>query len=157
MTAPPSIGQSDGPKWPRRSKLISSAQASPSVHSIANQDNQYLTISSLQGTYIYAVVQVTKDLQPVIFSEWLLPGVDFELGVSDVTLAQFESLAHRLGRDSPSETLHEWTSLPSSMLSLAQFLKVFTSPCPMTLSQKLSFRSASSCWHRHMLRISVPI
>ncbi|KAG6897214.1 hypothetical protein C0992_003412 [Termitomyces sp. T32_za158] len=145
MTVPPSITQSDRPKRSRRSKLIGSAQASPSAHAITNQGNQFLTISSLQGTYIYATVQVTKDLQPVIFSEWLLPGADFELGVSDVTLVQFELLARRLGKEGPSGTLSvgEMASLPRSMLSLTQFLKVFTNTPLMTLPHKLSFLASS--------------
>ncbi|KAG5716083.1 Ankyrin repeat protein nuc-2 [Termitomyces sp. T112] len=145
MTVPPSIAQPDRPKWPHRSRLIGSAQASPSVHSINNEDGQFLTISSLQGTYIYAVVQVTKDLQPVIFSEWLLPGADFELGVSDVTLAQFESLAHRLGKGGPIGTVSvgECASmLPRSMLSLAQLLKSL--PAGVDICLELAYPSRST-------------
>ncbi|KAG6903307.1 hypothetical protein C0995_013060 [Termitomyces sp. Mi166 len=145
MTVPPSIGQPGRPKWPHRSRLIGSAQASPSVHSITNEDGQFLTISSLQGTYIYTVVQVTKDLQPVIFSEWLLPAADFKLGVSDVTLAQFESLAHRLGRGCPSRAVAvgEWVSvLPKSMLSLAQLLKLL--PAGVDLCLEIAYPSWST-------------
>ncbi|KAG6850051.1 hypothetical protein H0H93_001867 [Arthromyces matolae] len=127
MVAPPSIAQPETPKWPHRSNLIGSAQASPSVHSVTNDGSQSVTISSLQGPYIYATVQVTRDLHPVIYSEWLLPSADIELGVSDVTLAQFESLARHAGKNAPSgiSTMAEWSSkLPGLMLSVAEFLKL---------------------------------
>ncbi|KAF8076069.1 cyclin-dependent protein kinase inhibitor [Lyophyllum atratum] len=143
MVMPPSIPQLGSPKWPHRSSLIGSAQASPSVHSITNGGGQFLTISSLQGNYIYSVVQVTKDFQPVIFSDWLLPDNDFDLGVSDVTLAQFELLAHRSGRGAPSLStfgVGEWSSLLSrSMISLAQLLKLL--PVGVNICLELAYPS----------------
>jgi CDK inhibitor PHO81 len=119
------------PLSPHRSSLIGSAQASPSVHSIENNGKQLLTISSLQGIHIYAVVQVTKDFQPVVYSEWLVPEAAYDLAVSDITLAQFESLARRTGRDTQSisaRNASEWSSVLSrSMISLARLLKVRSS------------------------------
>ncbi|KAG6831882.1 hypothetical protein H0H92_006999 [Tricholoma furcatifolium] len=142
MALPPSVAQPE-PKWPHRSRLIGSAQASPSVHSITNAETgPFLTISSLQGGYIHAVVQVTRDLHPVIFTEWSLPGADFNLGVSDVTLAQFQSLASRLGRCAPAETtsVKDWISLlPRSMLSLAQLLKLL--PVGIDICLELAYPS----------------
>ncbi|KAG6866498.1 hypothetical protein C0991_003042 [Blastosporella zonata] len=161
MAIPPSISPPDVPKWPHRSSLIASAQASPSVHSITNENQgggQFLTISSLQGTYIYAVVQVTRDLQPVICSEWSLPGADFDLGVSDVTLAQFELLAQRLGRGPPSGTasVAEWTPvLPRSMFSLAQLLKLL--PVGVDICLELAYPSRSTrgrCSLGHLLNLN---
>lgn len=123
-----SISSSSLPQWPHRSNLIGSAQASPSVHSITNTGGQALTISSLRGTYIHAIVQVTKDLHPVVYSDWLLPNSDFDLGVCDVTLAQFEAMAQRLGRDLRNLETTELIGWPSrlsgSMISLAQLLRV---------------------------------
>jgi CDK inhibitor PHO81 len=87
-----------------------------------------LTISSLHGSYVFAVVQVTRDLHPVIYSDWLLPGTDLDLCVSDVTLEQFEALSHRLGRHTNPEDsamIKNWSSLLAhSMISLADLLKV---------------------------------
>ncbi|KAG6919274.1 hypothetical protein DXG01_007406 [Tephrocybe rancida] len=158
MATPPSVSSPDIPKWPHRSSLIASAQASPSVHSIVNGGGQFLTISSLQGTYVYAVVQVTRDLQPVIFSGWPLPAADFDLGVSDVTLAQFESLAGRLGRGPPSgtATVAKWTSLlPHAMFSLAQFLKLL--PIGVDICLELAYPSRSTrrrCSLGHLLDLN---
>lgn len=56
-----------------------------------------LTHSSLYGSYLHVVVQVTRDLHPVVYSDWLLPGTASELGVADVTLEQFEALARASG------------------------------------------------------------
>ena len=87
-----------------------------------------LTISSLHGDYIHVVVQVTRDLHPVIYSDWLLPGLEFDIGVADVTLEQFEALAESLGR-SGIETAGMHASaraevLSLSMVSLDNLLKV---------------------------------
>lgn len=111
----------------RRPQFLGSAGTSPSAHSISHIGTQALTISSLQGKFIHVVVQVTRDLHPVVYSDWLLPGTDFDLGVADITLAQFEALSLRLGRNL-SELLppnQEWVNaVAKSMLSLNQLLKV---------------------------------
>ena len=84
-------------------------------------------ISSLQGDYLYVVIQVTRDLHPVVYFDWLLPGIEFELGVADVTLAQFETLAERLGRNEivAGNTVGDWArSVSRLMISLEKLLKV---------------------------------
>jgi CDK inhibitor PHO81 len=87
-----------------------------------------LTISSLKGNYIYVVVQVTRDLHPVVYPDWLLPESAFDLTVADVTLAQFEALAARLGRHLklPSGSMaNDWPVLVArSMVSLAHLMQV---------------------------------
>ena len=121
--------QTSFPNLRHRSTLISSAHTSPSVHSNygASTSAPALTISSLQGQYVRVTVQVTKDYQPVIFSDWLLPATDFDLCVCDVTLAQFEKLARRLGQGVECLTgvPDTWPALLSRvMISLAQFFTV---------------------------------
>ncbi len=114
-----------------RSPLLTSTQTSPSVHSNYGTSAPTLTISSLQGQYVRVIVQVTKDQQPVIYSDWLLPTADFDLCVCDVTLEQFESLANRLGRGAESLTgfPNGWpASVPQAMVSLAQFFNVSRYP-----------------------------
>jgi CDK inhibitor PHO81 len=123
-TPQPSLSRSS-----HRSSLIGSAHTSPSVKSVNDTGGQAaLTISSLHGSYVFAVVQVTRDLHPVVYSDWLLPGTDFDLCVSDVTLEQFEALSHRFGRHmnpEDSATIKDWSSLLTrSMISLADLLKV---------------------------------
>ena len=90
-------------------------------------------ISSLQGDYLYVVIQVTRDLHPVVYFDWLLPGIEFELGVADVTLAQFETLAERLGRSEivAGNTVGDWArSVSRLMISLEKLLKVNISHLP---------------------------
>ncbi|KAL7416653.1 hypothetical protein BDY24DRAFT_358213 [Mrakia frigida] len=59
----------------------------------ANTENGLVTSTSLSGEYVNIIVQVTKDLVPMVFSEWALPIGGFQLGVCDVTAKQFEALA----------------------------------------------------------------
>ncbi|KAF8974684.1 cyclin-dependent protein kinase inhibitor [Flammula alnicola] len=116
------------PRPSRRPNHIGSVQASP-VYTASNNGGQTLTISSLQGSYVYVVIQVTRDLHPVLYYDWLLPGIDFELGVADVTLAQYEHLANSLGRNAVERTeditSSDWAKLlPLAMLSLEHLLKI---------------------------------
>jgi CDK inhibitor PHO81 len=88
-----------------------------------------VTLSSLSGNYIHAVVQVTRDLQPVLYDALLLPESSFDLGVPDVTLAQFEALANRLDRGEQLirrvTSIQEWYKvLPRLMLPLSRFMQV---------------------------------
>ncbi|KAI0269321.1 hypothetical protein BC834DRAFT_820621 [Gloeopeniophorella convolvens] len=96
---------------------------------------QPITISSIAGSYVFLTVQVTRDLHPVVCGEWRLPQSEFDLCVADVTLAQFEALARRAGRDlragtgpggtPPPGALSEWHALiRKSMLSLESLLKI---------------------------------
>ncbi len=111
----------------RRPKHVGSVHASP-IHPTAGYDGQTLTISSLQGDYIYVVLQVTRDLHPVECFDWFLPGLEFDIGVADVTLAQFEALAKSLGRWDIGMTgvsPRAWaTAVSKSMVPLHQLLKV---------------------------------
>ena len=117
------------PRVSRRTNHIGSVHASP-VNNTSHSGGQTLTISSQQGSYVYVVIQVTRDLHPVVFYDWLLPGIAFELGVADVTLAQYEALAQTIGRSLctvPEESSVDWAQLlQNSMMSLDQLLKVCT-------------------------------
>ncbi|KAJ6539036.1 cyclin-dependent protein kinase inhibitor [Mycena capillaripes] len=127
-------------RWPHRSNLIGSASSthtSPSSHSITSSVGQASTISSLRGSYLYVVVQVTRDLHPVVCTDWILPQSNFDLTVSDVTLAQFEALALSTGRSACSQT-DDWPGLvSSSMVSLAQLLKIL--PTTLGVSLELAY------------------
>ncbi|KAJ6516210.1 cyclin-dependent protein kinase inhibitor [Mycena sanguinolenta] len=126
-------------RWPHRSNLIgaSSAHTSPSSYSITSSSAQASTISSLRGSYLYLIVQVTRDLHPVVCADWILPQSHFDLRVSDVTLVQFEALARETGRNVPSQT-DDWPKLASSlMVSLAQLLKIL--PATLGVSLELAY------------------
>lgn len=79
---------------------------------------------------MHVTVQVTRDLHPVIFGDYLLPEASFDLGVSDVSLEQFRALASRLERDDKSlrkaASAQEWSKLLShSMVTLADVMQVW--------------------------------
>lgn len=142
-----SMPQASLSRWSHRSSLIGSAHTSPSVSSTNNLGGQAaLTVSSLHGCYVFAVVQVTRDFHPVVYSEWLLPGTDYDLGVSDVTLKQFQTLSHRLGRHIHSEDsvgIKDWSSsLSRSMISLADLLKIL--PINVNISLELAYPSRTT-------------
>jgi CDK inhibitor PHO81 len=114
-------------RYPPRPGSIGSAHTSPSNHSMASSTDHALTISSVSGNHVYIVVQVTRDLHPVVFNNWLLPEPNFDLGVADVTLSQFAEIAKRGKRypDLSDSTTQNWHSLLfDSMLPLADLLKV---------------------------------
>ena len=134
-TAPAPVAKTATPRLSRARQLGSAQLGSPTGSPITvSSKAQPITISSITGSYVYITVQVTKDLQPVVFGEWQLPHQDFDLWVAGVTLAQFEALARRKGRElranntssgvTPS-TPSEWHSLiRRSMVSLENLLKV---------------------------------
>ncbi|KAK0206214.1 cyclin-dependent protein kinase inhibitor [Desarmillaria ectypa] len=128
---------------PYRSGLAGSTQTSPSTHSISGAGSQSLTISSLRGKYLYVTVQVTRDSIPVVFSHWRLPESNFNLSVCDVTLAQFETLAERLGRNVDNVDALSVTDWPAfvfwSMMSLSQLLKIL--PPNIGISLELAYPS----------------
>ena len=107
--------------------ISSPAQNSPSIL-LPQIGSHSLTHSSVSGSYLYITVQVTRDLEPVIFSEWSLPEDGYDLGVADVTLAQFRGLAQRHGRVLPTpgtSPIQEFRAgVAQSMASLREVLQV---------------------------------
>ena len=115
------------PRTLRRPNHTGSVVSSP-VYAASKGGGQTLMISSLQGNYLYVVIQVTRDFHPVVYFDWLLPGIEFELGVADVSLAQFEMLAEKLGRNEivAGNTVGDWArSVSRLMIPLEKLLKVF--------------------------------
>lgn len=120
--AAPTMDSAISQRVPVSSRAMDSTNTSPSILSTAPST----TVSSLQNNYLFVTVQVTRDLHPVIYSDWLLPQSEFNLGVGDVTLAQFEALAARIGRTATSvdETVDWRHRLKGCMLSLTQLMTV---------------------------------
>ena len=104
----------------------------PSSQSVAVKDHS-LTVSSITGDYVYVVVQLTQDIQPVAYPSWKLQEDKFDLHIPDLTLAQFERLAVELRknvgpREQQPTTSAQWYSvLKRSMLSLTELLSVSNS------------------------------
>ncbi|EIE78088.1 hypothetical protein RO3G_02792 [Rhizopus delemar RA 99-880] len=59
----------------------------------------FITASSLSGDYILVVVQLTKDLVPVVFANWMVPFEGLDLAVSDLTFQQFLHIGEKLLKD----------------------------------------------------------
>lgn len=91
---------------------LSVSTTSPSMKSVINtaaskktptndqEKSGFVNASSLAGEYLHLVVQLTKDYVPVVYGEWRLPYPGLSLGVSDVTLKQFNELASSLSKTS---------------------------------------------------------
>jgi len=110
-------------------ETLGSTRTSPSSKSPAARTHS-LTISSITGDFVYVVVQLTQDMQPVAYPHWKLPEDKFDLYVSDLTLTQFGELAIELGRkldlrkQKPATPAQWYSVLKRSMLSLAELLSV---------------------------------
>ncbi|KAJ7688424.1 cyclin-dependent protein kinase inhibitor [Mycena rosella] len=140
-------------RWPHRSNLIGSAHTSPSSLSITSSVGQASTISSLRGSYLYLVIQVTRDFHPVVFADWLLPQLNFDFSVSDVTLAQFEALALSTGRNAKPQT-EDWATMASvSMVSLSQLLKIL--PNTLGVSLELAYPQRTARVHSPGYRLQL--
>lgn len=102
---------------------------SPSSQSVAAKKHS-LTISSITGDYVYVVVQLTQDMQPVAYPHWKLPENKFDLYVSDLTLVQFDKVAIELRKNvdlrkqRPTTPAQWYSLLRGSMVSLADLLSV---------------------------------
>jgi CDK inhibitor PHO81 len=104
-----------------------STQTSPSNPSVVGPSAYPLIVSSLSGNHVYLVVQVTRDLIPVVFNDWRLPEDRFDLGVADVTLAQFEILSQQNNRHlnlEDSKVVEQDVLLSHSMIALKNLLTV---------------------------------
>ncbi|WOO79827.1 Ankyrin repeat protein nuc-2 [Vanrija pseudolonga] len=87
----------------------------------------HVTASSLSGDYVRLIVQVTKDGVPVVYPDFKLPVPGLDIGVSDVTFAQFDAMAKDRGLTLPTSatatTAQEWrTVLAKSMTSVERIL-----------------------------------
>lgn len=107
-----------------------SAQTSPSTYSVSGSGGHTITLSSLSGDYVHLVVQVTRDHQPIVYDKWKLPVPEFDIAVSDATLAQVQALSGKTGhsldlRKFQNSSPAEWYKhLSGSMLPLRHLMKV---------------------------------
>ncbi|KAI0069093.1 ankyrin [Artomyces pyxidatus] len=131
-----------------RPRPIASASASPAGSATTTSTSQAITVSSITGNFLYLTLQVTRDFQPVVFAEWRLPEENFDLGVADVTLAQFEVLAQRLGKGLSGVEMLPYTAADwyrvasSSMVSLERLIKAL--PASMGLCLELAYPVAAT-------------
>lgn len=149
-------------KAPQSGRPATSTHTSPSNFSVPTSGSHSLTHSSVTGSYVFISVQVTRDLHPVVFPQWNLPEIGYDLGVSDVTLQQFEFLAKRLGRscdsiESSSFTASDWsTCMANRMVSLADALEV-RSTIYWSRGVTADLTPADPCQCRYLYRAGIPV
>jgi len=91
--------------WKSTRPLQLSSAATPSLSSTGGNTGQSLiTASSLSGQFARVFVQVTRDLVPVAFPSWHLPLEGLDLGVSEVTYSQFQSIISKVSNPSTQLT-----------------------------------------------------
>src|SRR5258706_7216096 len=111
------------------SRLLAPTHTSTSHRSTVTNSPGSVTISSLSGDYLHVVVQVTRDLVPVVYSKWHLPVNGVDVGVCSVSAAQFSGIAVGKGMvinpmHTPG-TVQEWAAiLRAPMFTLEHLLKV---------------------------------
>lgn len=101
-----------------------SATPSPSNASVASPRDATM-ISSITGNYIHAVIQLTRDGHPVIYSKRYIPDDHYELAVQDVTLSQFVACAKRQSRWLEVLPAGRSRLYDTDMTTLEALLKVF--------------------------------
>lgn len=125
-------------------KPITSANTSPSIHSPSfGVTSGGVVVSSLRGVYAHAIVQITKDMVPVILPNPVIPANEtVSVGISDLTLEQVISLVRNKYKvyepsANPSST-SEWISLMNTgFISLYDALQARY--CPFSLTGSLTF------------------
>ncbi|KAJ8588773.1 hypothetical protein M405DRAFT_739668, partial [Rhizopogon salebrosus TDB-379] len=145
--------------WRQSPRSLDSTHTSPSIHSNNAPALHTQTLSSLIGNHVHIIVQVTRDLHPVIFSDYLLPEASFDLGVSDVTLEQFQALARRVGRDENSfrraASVQEWSRMLSHcMVTLADVMQVLPTHLGLTLELALLAEGRDRALTRHQVDLN---
>jgi CDK inhibitor PHO81 len=121
-------GGDPGSSSHRAPSVTSPSSRSPAFANGATAASHNITLSSLSGEFVHAVVQVTRDLVPVIYSDWNLPFDGIDAGVADVTVDQFHQLGVRLKKSLPEEiknapsTAAEWHRFISGKLCTLQLL-----------------------------------
>ncbi|KAG8716326.1 ubiquitin-protein ligase peroxin 12 [Ceratobasidium sp. 423] len=105
---------------------VSSVHASPALNVTSSSiAGGTIITSSLTGDFVHLIVQVTRDLVPVVFSQKYLPIRGFDLNVGAVTYTQFKSLAQGDTLGGGTVTPSEWhSSLSSGFYSLEHALTV---------------------------------
>ena len=74
---------------PNGGAVVASSSLSSTVPS-------FITASSLSGDYVQVIIQLTKDLVPVVFANWMVPYDGLDLAVSDLTFNQFAKIGATL-------------------------------------------------------------
>lgn len=125
----------------------------------ASKESGLVTASSLSGEYIHLTVQVTRDSVPVICPDDVLPVDGLDVGVSNVTLAQFNAISAGkrrriqdvLAGASEHTRTSEWHALTGVCLAsleavLAVSFTIITAlmyrPCPLLSALLFSFATS---------------
>ncbi|BEI86688.1 hypothetical protein CcaverHIS002_0700340 [Cutaneotrichosporon cavernicola] len=95
--------------------------ARPAVAAPTQVEPALVTASSLSGDYMRLQVQVTRDGVPVVYAGAKLPVPGLDVGVSNLTYAQFEALAEAHGRTLPksasADSFAGWHALVAGQMA----------------------------------------
>jgi CDK inhibitor PHO81 len=120
--------------WKSTRPLQTSITGTPSLQSSnsGNASQALVTASSLSGQFARVFIQVTRDLVPVAYPSWRLPIEGLNLGVSQVTYSQFQTIISK----SPHPTVP--VSNLSSVRSASEAQSLISSSCFTSLKELLS-------------------
>ena len=120
--------------WKSTQPLQAPLASTPSLQSSAsgNVSQSLVTASSLSGQFARVFIQVTRDLVPVAYPSWRLPVEGLNLGVSQVTYSQFQTIISK----SPTPTTP--ISNLSSVQTASEAQLLISSSCFTSLKELLS-------------------
>ena len=120
--------------WKSTRPLQTSTTGTPSLQlsNSGNASQSLVTASSLSGQFARVFIQVTRDLVPVAYPSWRLPIEGLNLGVSQVTYSQFQTIISK----SPHPTVP--VSNLSSVRSASEAQSLISSSCFTSLKDLLS-------------------
>jgi CDK inhibitor PHO81 len=107
-----------------------------------------VTASSLSGSFSRVFVQVTRDLVPVAYPSWRLPVEDLDLGVSEVTYSQFQTIVSKVsnpvGRTNELRAVRNASEAQSLISSCFTSLANILSALPSSIHLNLQILYATS-------------
>jgi CDK inhibitor PHO81 len=124
--------------WKSTQPLNTSSTSTPSLQSFngGNAGLSLVTASSLSGQFVRVFVQVTRDLVPVAYPSWRLPVEGLDLGVSEVTYTQFQTIISKIS--DPTTSTRELSSARNAREAQSFISSCFTSLADLLRALPLS-------------------
>ncbi|OZJ04337.1 hypothetical protein BZG36_02387 [Bifiguratus adelaidae] len=137
----------------RYAKVGQPSGATPNTVTNTTTVPSLIVASSLSGSYLHVIVQVTRNLVPVIYPSWLLPTDMLEVSVCDVTFEQFRIIGRRMGKLeaninwNTAEPIKLQEALNSEYLSLEDVLQKL--PHHIGLNIEIKYPTTSMAARQH--------
>ncbi|KIJ56840.1 hypothetical protein M422DRAFT_148482, partial [Sphaerobolus stellatus SS14] len=145
------IGGSVETYWKSVSGPSIGGSTSPSVYSPnLSTESGGVILSSHVGNYVHAVVQVTRDMHPVVYSRWTVRlSEEVEVGIAELSLSQLLRIAERdgfkldLNQRRPISGAEWAVLLNSHFIPLTDLLQVL--PGELGISLELAYPTPAIC------------